>query len=309
LKNKDLHKMNETYHIPVLLSESVDALNINPAGIYVDATFGGGGHSREILKRLTTGQLVAFDRDSDAEANKINDERVIFIRNNFRFLYNFLRFNKITEVDGILADLGVSSHHFDDASRGFSFRYNSAIDMRMNKDSDFSAVRLLNEYSERELVRVFRCYGELSNASQLAKIIVEKRNEKPIKTVKEFLSTIKPITPKKDENKFLAKAFQSLRIEVNQEKDALEQMLVHSFKSLKNKGRLVVITYHSIEDRLVKNFMRSGNTDGKIKKDFYGNIECPFKLITRKAIVPSKSEIEKNSRARSAKLRVAEKIK
>ncbi|MDR0419855.1 MAG: 16S rRNA (cytosine(1402)-N(4))-methyltransferase RsmH [Prevotellaceae bacterium] len=301
--------MNETYHIPVLLSESVDALNINPAGIYVDATFGGGGHSREILKRLTTGQLVAFDRDSDAEANKINDERVIFIRNNFRFLYNFLRFNKITEVDGILADLGVSSHHFDDASRGFSFRYNSAIDMRMNKDSDFSAVRLLNEYSERELVRVFRCYGELSNASQLAKIIVEKRNEKPIKTVKEFLSTIKPITPKKDENKFLAKAFQSLRIEVNQEKDALEQMLVHSFKSLKNKGRLVVITYHSIEDRLVKNFMRSGNTDGKIKKDFYGNIECPFKLITRKAIVPSKSEIEKNSRARSAKLRVAEKIK
>ncbi|MDR2651772.1 MAG: 16S rRNA (cytosine(1402)-N(4))-methyltransferase RsmH [Prevotellaceae bacterium] len=301
--------MNEMYHIPVLLNESIDALNINPAGIYVDVTFGGGGHSREILKRLTTGKLVAFDRDSDAEANKINDERFIFVRNNFRFLHNFLRYNKIDEVDGILADLGVSSHHFDDASRGFSFRYNTEIDMRMNKNSDFSALKLLNEYDESELRRIFHDYGELTNANQLARIIVEKRDETQIKTVNDFLSAIKPVTPKKDENKFLAKVFQSLRIEVNQEIDALEQMLVHSLKSLKNKGRLVVITYHSLEDRLVKNFMRSGNTDGKIEKDFYGNIDCPFKLITRKAIVPSDLEMGKNSRARSAKLRVAEKIK
>jgi 16S rRNA (cytosine1402-N4)-methyltransferase len=301
--------MNDNYHIPVLLNESVEALNINPAGIYVDATFGGGGHSREILKRLTTGKLVAFDCDSDAEANKINDEKFIFVKNNFRYMHNFLRYNKIDEVDGILADLGVSSHHFDDASRGFSFRYNAEIDMRMNKNSDFSAAKLLNEYAENELRRVFRDYGELTTANQIAKIIVEKRGETPIKTVEEFLSLIKSITPQKDENKFLAKVFQSLRIEVNQETDALEQMLVHSLKSLKNNGRLVVITYHSIEDRLVKNFMRSGNIEGKIEKDFYGNINCPFKLIVHKVIVPSDSEIKKNNRARSAKLRIAEKIK
>ncbi|MDR1553947.1 MAG: 16S rRNA (cytosine(1402)-N(4))-methyltransferase RsmH [Prevotellaceae bacterium] len=301
--------MNEMYHIPVLLNESIDALNINPTGIYVDVTFGGGGHSREILKRLTTGKLVSFDRDSDAEANKINDDRFIFVRNNFRFLHNFLRYNKITEVDGILADLGVSSHHFDDASRGFSFRYDTDIDMRMNKNSDLSAAKLLNEYDESELKRIFRNYGELTNANQLAQIIIEKRSETKIKTVNDFLNAIKPVTPKKDENKFLAKVFQALRIEVNQEIDALEQMLVHSLKSLKNKGRMVVITYHSLEDRLVKNFMRSGTVDGKIEKDFYGNTDCPFKLITRKAIVPNDSEIEKNSRARSAKLRVAEKIK
>ncbi|MDR1199811.1 MAG: 16S rRNA (cytosine(1402)-N(4))-methyltransferase RsmH [Prevotellaceae bacterium] len=300
--------MNDKYHIPVLLNESVDALNINPAGTYVDATFGGGGHSREILKRLTTGKLVAFDRDSDAEANKITDERFIFVRNNFRFLHNFLRFNKIDKVDGILADLGVSSHHFDDASRGFSFRYNADIDMRMNKNSEVSAANLLNEYSENELTCIFRNYGELKNAGRIAKMIVEKRNEKPVKTVDELLAAIKPVTPQKDENRFLAKVFQSLRIEVNQEMGALEQMLVHSLKSLKSKGRLAVITYHSIEDRTVKNFMRSGNTDGKIEKDFYGNIYCPFRLITRKAIAPSDSETEKNSRARSAKLRIAEKI-
>jgi 16S rRNA (cytosine1402-N4)-methyltransferase len=301
--------MEKTYHIPVLLKESVDALNINPAGIYVDATFGGGGHSREILKRLNTGKLVAFDRDSDAEANKINDDRLIFVRNNFRFLHNFLRYNKIDEVDGILADLGVSSHHFDDASRGFSFRYDAEIDMRMNKNSDFSAAKLLNEYPENELRRVLRDYGELNNANLLAKIIVEKRNKKPIKTIGEFLNIIKSATHKKDENKFFAKVFQALRIEVNQEIDALEQLLVHSLKSLKNQGRLVVITYHSLEDRLVKNFMRSGNADGKIEKDFYGNLICPFRLITRKAITPSDSEVEQNNRARSAKLRVAEKTK
>ncbi|MDR3286513.1 MAG: 16S rRNA (cytosine(1402)-N(4))-methyltransferase RsmH [Prevotellaceae bacterium] len=301
--------MNKTYHIPVLLTESVDALNINPAGIYVDVTFGGGGHSREILNKLTTGKLVAFDRDSDAEANKINDDRFIFVRNNFKFLHNFLRYNKIDEVDGILADLGVSSHHFDEASRGFSFRYNAEIDMRMNKNSDFSAAKLLNEYTESELKRVFRDYGEVDNANFIAKIIVEKRNEKQIKTVDDFLEIIKSRTPKKDENKFFAKIFQAIRIEVNQEIDAIEQMLVHSLKSLKNHGRLVVITYHSLEDRLVKNFMRSGNIDGKIEKDFYGNVNCPFKLITRKAVVPNDLEIEKNSRARSAKLRVAEKIK
>ncbi|MDR0755045.1 MAG: 16S rRNA (cytosine(1402)-N(4))-methyltransferase RsmH [Prevotellaceae bacterium] len=301
--------MNEMYHIPVLLNESIDALNINPSGIYVDVTFGGGGHSREIMKRLTVGKLIAFDSDSDAEVNKINDDRFIFVRNNFRFLHNFLRYNEINEVDGIIADLGVSSHHFDDASRGFSFRHNAKIDMRMNKNSDFSAAKLLNEYDEIELKRIFQNYGELTNAKHLAKIIVEKRNKIPIKTVDDFLIAIKPITPEKDEKKFLAKVFQALRIEVNKEIDALEQMLVHSYKSLKNKGRLVVITYHSIEDRMVKNFMRSGNTDGKIEKDFYGNTDCPFELITRKPIVPCAAEIEKNSRARSAKLRIAEKIK
>ncbi|MDR2065746.1 MAG: 16S rRNA (cytosine(1402)-N(4))-methyltransferase RsmH [Prevotellaceae bacterium] len=301
--------MKEMYHIPVLLNESIDALNINPTGIYVDVTFGGGGHSREILKRLTAGKLVAFDRDSDAEDNRINDDRFIFVRNNFRFLHNFLRYNKIGEVDGILADLGVSSHHFDDASRGFSFRHNAEIDMRMNRNSDFSAAKLLNEYGENELRRIFHYYGELTNANQLAETVVEKRSKTPIKTVDDFLNVIKPATPKKDENKFLAKVFQSLRIEVNKEIDALEQLLVHSLKSLKIKGRLVVITYHSLEDRMVKNFMRSGNTDGKIKKDFYGNTDCPFKPVTRKAIVPSDAEIEKNSRARSAKLRIAEKIK
>ena len=299
--------MNTTYHIPVLLRESIDALNINPCGTYVDVTFGGGGHSREILKRLTTGKLVAFDRDSDAEENKINDEKFIFVRNNFRFLHNFLRYNNIDAVDGILADLGVSSHHFDEAERGFSFRHNSEIDMRMNKNANFSAAQLLNTYDENELRRVFRNYGELDNANSLAKIIVEKRNNQHIKTVDDFLQIIKPVTPKKDENKFLAKVFQSLRLEVNQELEALEQLLVHALKSLKKQGRLAVITYHSLEDRLVKNFMRSGNIDGKIDKDFYGNTSTPFKLITRKAIVPSDLELEKNSRARSAKLRIAEK--
>ncbi|MDR2127291.1 MAG: 16S rRNA (cytosine(1402)-N(4))-methyltransferase RsmH [Prevotellaceae bacterium] len=300
--------MNEIYHIPVLLNESIDALNINPAGTYVDATFGGGGHSREILKRLTAGKLVAFDRDSDAEANKISDDRFVFVRNNFRFLHNFLRYNNIDKVDGILADLGVSSHHFDDASRGFSFRYNAEIDMRMNKNSEFSAAKLLNEYDENELKRIFRDFGELLNANRIAKTIVEHRSKMPINTVNDFLNSIKSVTPQKSENKFLAKVFQALRMEVNKETDALEQLLVHSLKCLKNKGRLVVITYHSIEDRMVKNFMRSGNTDGKIAKDFYGNTNCPFRLVTRKAIVPSNSEIEKNSRARSAKLRAAEKI-
>ena len=300
--------MSTTYHIPVLLNESIDALCINPCGIYVDVTFGGGGHSREILKQLTTGKLVAFDRDSDAEANKINDDRFIFVRNNFRFLHNFLRYNNIDKVDGIFADLGVSSHHFDQAERGFSFRHNAEIDMRMNKDSDFSAGKLLNTYDENHLQCIFRDYGELDNANSIAKTIAEKRNSQPIKTVDEFLNAIKPVIPKKDENKFLAKVFQALRIEVNQEIEALEQLLVHSLKSLKNKGRLVVITYHSLEDRLVKNFMRSGSIDGKIEKDFYGNINTPFKLISRKAIVPSDLEIEKNSRARSAKLRIAEKI-
>ena len=300
--------MSTTYHIPVLLSESIDALNINPRGIYVDVTFGGGGHSREILKRLTTGKLVAFDHDSDAEANKIDDDRFIFIRNNFKFLHNFLRYNDIAEVDGILADIGVSSQHFDKAVRGFSFRYNAEIDMRMNKNSDFSAAKLLSKYDEIELRRVFRNYGELDNANAIAKIIVETRRQQQIKTVEEFLNALEPVTPKKDANKFLAKVFQALRIEVNNEIEALEQLLAHSLKSLKSQGRLVVITYHSLEDRLVKNFMRSGNADGKIEKDFYGNIKTPFKVITRKAIVPSDLEIEKNGRARSAKLRIAEKI-
>lgn len=300
--------MQEAYHIPVLLNESVDALNINAGGVYVDVTFGGGGHSREILKRLgDNGKLAVFDRDSDAAANKIDDKRLIFIRNNFRYMRNLLRHNGIDEVDGILADLGVSSHHFDEAERGFSFRQDAKLDMRMNRDSDFTAEKLLNEYSEIELRRIFRDYGEVDNAHRLANLIIAQRETKRIKTIADFLETIKPATPKKDENKFLAKVFQALRIEVNEEMEALRQMLIQSLRCLKSKGRLVVITYHSLEDRLVKNFMRSGNFEGKIEKDFFGNANCPFELISRKAISPSDTEIARNSRARSAKLRIAEK--
>ncbi len=299
---------SNTYHTPVLLEESVEALSIKPDGIYVDVTFGGGGHSREILKQLgEKGKLIAFDRDGDAQANKIDDPRFTLVANNFRFLHNFLRYHNIKEVDGILADLGVSSHQFDESERGFSFRFDSPADMRMNQESDFSAQELLKSYSQDKLQYIFKTYGELSNASRLAKEIVAKRSEKTISTTIELIEIVTPLLPKKDLNTQLAKLFQSIRIEVNKEILALEQLMLHSLKVLKSGGRLVVITYHSLEDRLVKNFMKSGNLDGSIVKDFYGNVETPFTLCSKKAITPTEEEIVRNSRARSAKLRIAEK--
>lgn len=300
--------VGNTYHTPVLLNESVEALAIKPSGVYVDVTFGGGGHSREILKQLgEKGLLVAFDRDSDAQANKIDDPRFILVPNNFRFLHNFLRYHNIEKVDGILADLGVSSHQFDESERGFSFRFNSPADMRMSQESDFSAQELLKSYTQDQLQYIFKTYGELNNASRLAKVIVDKRSVKPINTTTELIEIVTPLLPKKDLNTQLAKLFQAIRIEVNKEMLALEQLMLHSLKVLKPGGRLVVITYHSLEDRLVKNFMKSGNLDGNIVKDFYGNIETPFILCSKKAATPTEEEVTRNSRARSAKLRIAEK--
>ncbi|MDR0660117.1 MAG: 16S rRNA (cytosine(1402)-N(4))-methyltransferase RsmH [Prevotellaceae bacterium] len=299
---------NTPYHTPVLLKESVDALAIKPNGIYVDVTFGGGGHSREILNRLgEQGRLIAFDRDSDAQTNKIDDPRFTLIANNFRFLHSCLRYYNIETVDGILADLGVSSHQFDESGRGFSFRFDSQADMRMNREADFSARELLKLYSQSELQHVFKTYGELNNASRLAQAIVSKRGQKQIDTTVELIEVATPFLPKKDLNTQLAKLFQAIRIEVNKEMPALEQLMLHSLKVLKTGGRLVVITYHSLEDRLVKNFMKSGNLEGNIVKDFYGNAETPFILCSKKAIIPTDEEIVKNSRARSAKLRIAEK--
>ena len=299
---------SNTYHTPALLEESIDALAIKPDGIYVDVTFGGGGHSREILKHLgEKGRLIAFDRDSDTLANKINDPRFTLVVNNFRFLHNTLRSFNIKKVDGILADLGVSSHQFDESERGFSFRFSSPADMRMNQQSEFSAQELLKSYSQDKLQHIFSAYGELSNASRLAKEIINRRNEKPISTTTELIEIAIPLLPKKDLNTQLAKLFQAIRIEVNKEMLALEQLMLHSLKTLKSNGRLVVITYHSLEDRLVKNFMKSGNLEGRIVKDFYGNVETPFILCTKKAIIPTEEEVLRNSRARSAKLRIAEK--
>ncbi|MEA3318121.1 MAG: 16S rRNA (cytosine(1402)-N(4))-methyltransferase RsmH [Bacteroidota bacterium] len=296
------------YHIPVLLKESVNGLNINPDGIYVDVTFGGGGHSVEIFKHLKTGKLVAFDQDDDAKENLIKDERFIFVNHNFRYLKNFLKYNNFNEVDGVLADLGVSSHHFDIAERGFSYRYDGELDMRMNKNSDFSAKDLLNNYEEVELARIFFEYGELKNSRKLAKKIVLSRKDNPITSIFQFLEIIRKFTPPYLENKFFAKVFQAIRIEVNHEMDALKEMLIHANEMLRPGGRLVVITYHSLEDRLVKNFMKKGKFSGDVEKDFYGNRIVPFKLINRKVILPEQNELKRNSRARSAKLRIAEKI-
>jgi len=296
------------YHIPVLLNESVEGLNINPDGVYVDVTYGGGGHSKEIFKNLKTGKLVAFDQDIDAKDNIINDDRFIFVNHNFRFIKNFLKYYKFDKVDGVFADLGVSSHHFDIAERGFSYRYDGELDMRMNKRANFTAKDILNNYDEKELARVFFEYGELRNSRSIAKKIVISRQENPILSIFQFLEIIKQFTPQYIENKFYAKVFQALRIEVNHEMDALKEMLIHAEEMLAPGGRLVVITYHSLEDRLVKNFMKKGKFSGEIEADFYGNKIVPFKLINRKVILPKQNEIDKNSRARSAKLRIAEKL-
>ena len=295
------------YHVPVLLEESVSGLNIDPDGVYLDLTFGGGGHSREILKRLKDGCLIGFDQDSDALANVPDDSRFIFVNHNFRYLRNFLRYCGYDEADGILADLGVSSHEFDEAGRGFSFRFDAELDMRMNQRSRLKATDILNTYSEANLIRIFRNYGEVDNVRRLVDLIVNARTGKMITRSEEFLQVIAPCVPKQKEKKYLAQVYQALRIEVNGELEALEDMLKEAERALRPGGRLVVITYHSLEDRIVKNFLKSGNFEGKVEKDFYGHVKRNFELVNRKVIVPSEEEIERNPRARSAKLRIAEK--
>lgn len=295
------------YHNPVLLKECIDGLNIDPKGIYVDVTFGGGGHSREILKHLTTGKLFAFDQDDDALKNTIADERFVLIKQNFRYLKNFLRMHNALPIDGLLADLGVSSHQFDEADRGFSTRFDAKLDMRMDKNAKQTAADVLNTYSEEELKRVFKLYGEVDNAGRLAYAIFHARKEKQIETVNDLKAAIEKCVKRGRENQYYAQVFQALRIEVNKELDVLQELLLQSLEVLKPGGRLVVISYHSLEDRLVKNIMRSGKFEGEVEKDFYGNQLTPFKQITRKPIVPSDAENTENSRARSAKLRIAEK--
>jgi len=295
------------YHVPVLLNESVNGLEIKANGDYVDVTFGGGGHSREIFSRLKTGRLFAFDQDEDSAANVIHDPRFFFIRHNFKFIRNFLKYYNVEQVDGILADLGVSSHDFDEAGRGFSFRFDGDLDMRMNRNSSQTAADIVNSYTEDQLRNIFREFGEIDNAGRLAKQLVSARNARPLKTIEEFKAAIAPCVPKFQESKYLAKVFQALRIETNREMEVLQDFLEQSIELLKPGGRLVVITYHSLEDRMVKNFIRSGDLSGKQEKDFFGIVESPMVAINRKVIVPSEEEIEKNPRARSAKLRIAEK--
>jgi 16S rRNA (cytosine1402-N4)-methyltransferase len=299
--------MEIKYHIPVLLTESVDGLEIKANGNYVDATFGGGGHSREIFSRLTSGRLFAFDQDEDAAANVIQNERFFFIRHNFKYIRNFLRLYGVEQVDGILADLGVSSHDFDVAERGFSFRFDGDLDMRMNRNSAQTAADIVNTFQEDRLRTIFREYGEIDNAGRLVRQLVQSRESTPIKTIAQFKEAIAPCVPKQLESKYLAKVFQALRIETNKEMDVLSEFLTHSIQLLKPGGRLVVITYHSLEDRMVKNFIKSGDISGEQVKDFYGNVESPLVAVNRKVIVPDDQEIERNPRARSAKLRIAEK--
>lgn len=300
--------MDQAYHIPALLRECIDGLNIRQDGDYVDATFGGGGHSREILKKLTTGRLFAFDQDEDAAVNIPDDPRLFFIRHNFKYLRNFLFYYGIIRVDGILADLGVSFHDFDSAERGFSFRFSGDLDMRMNRNAGKTAADIVNRYDEDQLMRIFREYGEIDNARRLARELVAARQHKPVQTIDQFKEAISGCVPLKNEAKYLAKVFQALRIETNGELDALKDLLNRSVDLLKPGGRLVVLTYHSLEDRLVKNFIRAGNFSGEQEKDFYGQVTSELRAVNRKVIVPDEEETERNPRARSAKLRVAEKI-
>ncbi|WP_294071930.1 16S rRNA (cytosine(1402)-N(4))-methyltransferase RsmH [Proteiniphilum sp. UBA1028] len=296
------------YHTPALLDESIEGLSICPSGVYVDVTFGGGGHSREILRRLNDdGRLIAFDQDEDAALNAIDDPRFTFVRSNFRFLKNFLRYLEVDEVDGVLADLGVSSHHFDDAERGFSFRFEGDLDMRMNRGTQKSAADILNEYTVERLRDIFSKYGELKNAHKIASSVVAYRQTKKIALTNDLLAILEPFAFKDREKKILAQAFQALRIEVNGEMDALTEMLTQALHVLKPGGRLSVISYHSLEDRLVKNFFRTGNFEGVLIKDFYGNVETPFEQVSRKVIVPAEEEQQQNPRSRSARLRIAEK--
>jgi len=301
-------ELDVAYHIPALLNETIEGLNIKPDGVYVDVTFGGGGHSREILTRLgKNGKLIGFDQDEDALKNVLDDPRFIFVRSNFQYLKNFLRYHNIEKVDGILADLGVSSHHFDEADRGFSFRFDGTLDMRMNTKSPLTAAVVLNTYTEEQLANVFYLYGELHTSRRIAKTIVDARTKTPFNRIYTFIEVLKPFFGREKEKKDMARVFQALRIEVNKEMDVLKSLLDQSLEVLNPEGRLVVLTYHSLEDRLVKNFFRSGNFEGKLEKDFYGNVLSPLKAINNKVIVADDAEIARNPRARSAKLRVAEK--
>jgi len=296
------------YHLPALLNESIAGLNLRPEGIYVDVTFGGGGHSRAILEKLTTGRLIAFDQDADAAANVINDERLTLLNQNFRYLNNNLRYIGINVIDGLIADLGVSFHQFDEQERGFSFRGDAALDMRMNRQAPVTAADILRTCDEEKLADIFYNYGELTTSRKLAAAIVKARAVKPVTTVGDLTAALSGLVPPREENKFWARLFQSLRIEVNSELDALKEMLTQALEVLKPGGRMAVITYHSLEDRLVKNFFRTGNFEGESEKDFYGNVSTPLRTVNRKVIVPSEEEIRNNSRARSSRLRIAEKI-
>ena len=319
-------KTAETYHVPVLLKESVNGLHIKPNGIYVDVTFGGGGHSREILSRLgADGHLFSFDQDADAENNIfedsgdakdcsneqkgkrfVDDSRFTFVRSNFRFLKNWMQYYGIEQINGLLGDLGVSSHHFDDESRGFSFRFDAPLDMRMNKRAGKTAADIVNEYDEEQLANLFYIYGELKNSRRIASTLTNARRQKPIATTSDFISAVEPLFKREREKKDMAKLFQALRIEVNHEMTALKEMLMAATDVMKPGGRLSIITYHSLEDRIVKNIMKTGNIEGKIEQDFFGHIDSPYKLINNKVIVPSEEEQSQNPRSRSAKLRIAE---
>lgn len=302
--------MNNTdvYHIPVLLNESIEGMNLHADGIYADMTFGGGGHSKEILRRMGEDcHLYSFDQDEDAEKNIVDDKRFTFVRSNFRYLRNFMRYYGVEQLDGILADLGVSSHHFDDSERGFSFRFDGKLDMRMNKRAGMTAADIVNTYDEEKLADVFYIYGELKNSRKLAATIAKARQQKQITTIGEFLDIIKPLFGREREKKELAKVFQALRIEVNHEMEALKEMLYEATDLLKPGGRLVIITYHSLEDRMVKNLIKAGNIEGKVEQDFYGNVQSPFRAVNNKVIVPTDEEVNQNPRSRSAKLRIAEK--
>lgn len=309
-------KTAESYHIPVLLNESIEGLNLQKGGIYVDVTMGGGGHTLEILNRMDKdATLFSFDQDLDAYQNMLQshsddiaqDERFVFVRSNFRYLKNWMRYHGVEQIDGLLADLGVSSHHFDDENRGFSFRFDSPLDMRMNKSATQTAADVVNNYSEEALADVFYLYGELKNARRIASLLVKQRTQNEIKTTQQLITVLEPLFRREREKKDLAKLFQALRIEVNGEMQALKEMLNSATQLLKKGGRLSIITYHSLEDRIVKNIMKAGNVEGKVEQDFYGRIHTPFKLINNKVIVPSEEEQEQNPRSRSAKLRIAEK--
>jgi 16S rRNA (cytosine1402-N4)-methyltransferase len=296
------------YHIPALLEESVKGLNIRPDGTYVDVTFGGGGHSREILKHLTTGKLIAFDQDIDATANVIESKNFIFLDQNFRFLRNNLVFNGISSIDGLIADLGVSFHQFDEPGRGFTFRQDAPLDMRMNRNSSLTAAGLIRSADEAMIANILYNFGELTNSRKLAREIVSVREIRPVLTAGDLIAALGRYAPSRQEHKFFAKVFQALRIAVNHEIEYLKEMLLQVLEILNSNGRLVVITYHSLEDRVVKNFMRTGNFEGIEKKDFYGNPETPFRVLNKKGITPGEEEVAKNNRARSARLRIAEKI-
>ncbi len=296
-----------TYHVPVLLKESIDGLAIKAAGIYVDVTFGGGGHSREILGRLGVhGHLYGFDQDEDAERNIVDDDRFTFVRSNFRYLRNWMRYYGVEHIDGLLADLGVSSHHFDDETRGFSFRYDAPLDMRMNKRSGLTAADILNSYSEEQLADILFLYGELKQARRIAAAIVEARGRQPISVTSDLMHVVERFFMREHEKKDMARLFQALRIEVNHEMDALKEMLSAAKDVMRVGGRLSVITYHSLEDRIVKNLMRTGNVEGKKEQDFFGRVKAPFRLLSNKVITPSAEEQMQNPRSRSAKLRIAE---